>query len=215
MRRSQVFWSASLGVALILAAAGYWGPWVSHKAAALVIPGLDLAEYVKFLPEYRDGRIRVVREGFYLPLLTLSLALSTLSWRESVRWPTVLRVVGWLASISTALAMLPPAWSPAVLRLPEFRPQVIAIGVCLVATVAVPLWRRWRMAWFAWAIAALSIAAMAVPIAQFLAIRPALDQVYGRPVTIGWGPGVMAIGLLLLAISAVSLAKGDTMPSVG
>ncbi len=206
MRRSQACWSASLAAALILAAAGYWGPWVSHRAAALVIPGLDLAEYVKFLPEYRSGRLHVAREGFYLPLLTLSLALSALSWRESVRWPTALRVVGWLASISTALAMLPPAWSPAVLRLPEFRVQVIAIGICLAAAIIMPLWRR-RISWLAWAITVLSIVAAVIPIGQFLAIRPALDRIYGRPIAVGWGPGVMAIGLTLLAISVAALAR--------
>lgn len=215
MRRGQVFWSASLAAALILAAVGYWGPWVSHRAAALVISGLDLAEYVKFLPEYRDGRIRVVREGFYLPLLTLSLALSTLSWRESMRWPVGLRAIGWLASISTAMAMLPPAWSPAVLRLPEFRLQVLAIGLCLVVAITVPLWHRRRVAWLAWAIAALSVVAAAVPIVQFLTIRPALDRVYGRPIMIGWGPGVMAIGLAMLAISAVNLEDVTKIAWVG
>ncbi|MCS7220250.1 MAG: hypothetical protein RML36_00110 [Anaerolineae bacterium] len=215
MRRSQVFWSASLAAALILAAAGYWGPWVSHRAAALVIPGLDLAEYVKFLPEYRDGRLRIVREGFYLPLLTLSLALSTLSWRGSVRWPTGLRAIGWLASISTALAMLPPAWSPAVLRLSEFRLQVVAIGLCLVWAIAVPLWCRRRVAWLVWTIAALSLAAVVIPIVQFLTIRPALDRVYGRPIAIGWGPGVMAIGLALLAVSVVNLEGVAKIGRVG
>ena len=209
MRRYRAFWSTLLAVALLLAAAGYWGPWVSHRAAALVIPGLDLAEYVKFLPEYRSGRLHVIREGFYLPLLTLSLALSTLSWRKDIWWPRVVRAVGWLASISTALAMLPPAWSLAVLRLLEFRLQVIFITVCLVMAMIAPLWRRWRMVWLAWAMAILSIAAVVVPIAQFLMIRPALDRVYGRPIVIGWGPGVMAIGLGLLAISAVSLARNQ------
>jgi hypothetical protein len=212
VKRYRVFWSALLAVALLLAAAGYWGPWVSHRAAALVIPGLDLAEYVKFLPEYRSGRLRVAREGFYLPLLTLSLALSTLSWREDIRWPRVLRAVGWLASLSTALAMLPPAWSPAMLRLPEFRLQVVFILVCLVVAMMAPLWRRWRVVWLAWAMAILSIAAVVVPIAQFLMIRPALDQVYGRPIVIGWGPGVMAIGFGLLAIGAVSLARNHARP---
>jgi hypothetical protein len=193
-----------LVVAMVLTAAGYWGPWVAHKAAALVIPGLDLAEYVKFLPEYRNGQVHVLREGFYLPLLALSLALSLLSWQHAVRWPTGLRAVAWLASISTALAMLPPAWSPAILRLPEFRLQIIAIGVCLAATAAAPLWRRIRMTWLSCVLTPLSLAAIAVPIGQFWAIRPALDRVYGRPVTIGWGPGVMTAGLVLLIIGVVA-----------
>jgi hypothetical protein len=99
-----------------------------------------------------------------------------------------------------------------MLRLPEFRLQVVFILVCLVVAMMAPLWRRWRVVWLAWAMAILSIAAVVVPIAQFLMIRPALDQVYGRPIVIGWGPGVMAIGFGLLAIDAVSLARNHARP---
>ncbi len=189
---------------MILTAAGYWGPWVAHKAAALVIPGLDLAEYVKFLPEYRNRQVHILREGFYLPLLTLSLALSLLSWQHAVCWPRALRAIAWLASLSAALAMLPPAWSPAALRLPEFRLQIIAIVVCLAATTAAPLWRQIRMIWLSWVLTLLALAAIVVPIGQFWVIQPALDRVYGRPIAMGWGPGVMALGLALLIIAIVA-----------
>ncbi|MCD6291638.1 MAG: hypothetical protein J7M34_14155 [Anaerolineae bacterium] len=209
MKRSQISWSGGLVIALVMIAAGYWGPWVAHKTAALVITGLDLAEYVKFLPEYRSHQLHIVREGFYLPALGLSLALSLLAWQREVRWPTAVRLIAWLASVSAALVMLPPAWSPVTLRLPEFRLQVIAISICLIVTAAAPLWRRAGFAWSAAILIALSIAATIVTIAQFRAIRPALDHVYGRPIDIGWGPTVMVAGWVLLDISLVSLLRDN------
>ncbi len=208
----QLRWSLILTLALLLIAAGYWGPWVAHKAAALVIPGLDLAEYVKFLPEYREGQIAVFREGFYLPLITLSLALSTLSWHPAVRWPTLLRTIAWLGSIPSALAMLPPAWSPVTLRLPEFRLQVIAIAICLIATAAAPIWRRVPIVWLSGFLALLSLTAIVIPIGQFWIIRPALDHVYGHPIAIGRGPWIMALGEILFAIGVIALSRG-THPS--
>ncbi len=208
----QLRWSLILTLALLLIAAGYWGPWVAHKAAALVIPGLDLAEYVKFLPEYREGQITIFREGFYLPLITLSLALSTLSWHPAVRWPTLLRTIAWLGSIPSALAMLPPAWSPVTLRLPEFRLQVIAIAICLIATAAAPIWRRVPIVRLGGLLALLSLTAIVIPIGQFWIIRPALDHVYGQPIAIGRGPWVMALGEILLAAGAIALSRG-THPS--
>ena len=105
--------------------------------------------------------------------------------------------------------MLPPAWSPVTLRLPEFRLQVIAISICLIVTAAAPLWRRAGFAWSAAILIALSIAATIVTIAQFRAIRPALDHVYGRPIDIGWGPTVMVAGWVLLDISLVSLLRDN------
>jgi len=38
-----------LPAGLVMAFIGYFGAWVDHPAAGLVILGLDLAEYVKFL----------------------------------------------------------------------------------------------------------------------------------------------------------------------
>src|SRR5512134_1265544 len=54
---SQVGWGMRLLLPLGAALAfwGYVGPWVDHRVAGLAILGLDLGEYVKFLPQVRDG----------------------------------------------------------------------------------------------------------------------------------------------------------------
>ena len=63
-------------VGIILALVGYWGPWVDRKAAALVLSGLDMADFVKLLPGVRAGTERVVRELFY-PVSYTHLTLPT------------------------------------------------------------------------------------------------------------------------------------------
>src|SRR5690606_17869344 len=65
-----------LPATILLAVAGYFGPWVGHRVAGLVVMGLDLGEYVKFLTPVRAGQIALWREGFYLPLVVASLAAS-------------------------------------------------------------------------------------------------------------------------------------------
>ena len=55
-------WRAGLtGVAFALV--GVWAPWIPHRAAALVLSGWDLAEFVKFVPG-----ASATRELFYLPV---------------------------------------------------------------------------------------------------------------------------------------------------
>ena len=69
-------------VASLVTLVGYFGPWINHRAAVLVITGLDLGEYVKFLPVVEQGQVTMWREGFYLPLVTVSLALSLWAFRD-------------------------------------------------------------------------------------------------------------------------------------
>ncbi len=67
----------------MLVLVGYFGPWINHRAAVLVVTGLDLGEYVKFLPVVQQGQVSLWREGFYLPLVTASLTLSFWAFRNT------------------------------------------------------------------------------------------------------------------------------------
>ncbi|MDQ1301293.1 MAG: hypothetical protein QG637_1214, partial [Chloroflexota bacterium] len=75
LRRDRMRWIILIA-AIALGLAGYYGPWAPHKAAGLIVLGLDLAEYVKFLPDVIAGRVVLRREIFYLPLLAASLGAS-------------------------------------------------------------------------------------------------------------------------------------------
>jgi len=191
---------------LILAGAvglvGYFGPWVPHRAAGLVILGLDLAEYVKFLPEVASGQIAIRRELFYLPLVAASLSASLLAGRRRLpRWSRVLLA---LAAIPLALAMLPPAWSPAALILPEFRLQALAIAVCLGMIPAVLITRYLPNRLVLALIALLAVAAAILPAWGFRQVLPAITVLYRQPLVPGWGFWAALVGQLAVAVIATA-----------
>lgn len=83
-------WRGVLLAAALLAALGWWLPWVSARsgAAALVLLGLDFSDFWKFTNEWRDmGLFQIERLSFTLPppLVAMILALwgreNKLAWR--------------------------------------------------------------------------------------------------------------------------------------
>lgn len=64
----------------------YFLPWINHATAGLTLIGLDVSEWVKFLPQMQSGELPN-RDYLYLPPLLLGgcLALSTL-WVNQSRW---------------------------------------------------------------------------------------------------------------------------------
>ena len=203
-----------LVMALLVALAGYFGPWVGHQAAALVLTGQDMAEYVKFLPQVRAGELRVLRELFYLPLLAGAIGLVCLAANRRWRYAWWLRGLLALLAVPVALSMLPPAWTPQLMLTAEFRWQAAAMAVCLALAVLHPLLRRLPPALLETTTALLALAAAVVPVWQFLRLRPALDFVYGRPVTLGWGLWLMPLGfglfVAVLLLSRLSRAQDVT-----
>ena len=188
----------------LLLALSVWGPWVEAKPAGLRILGLDLAEYVKFVAEVRNGQIQLVREVFYLPLVTLSLSLSLLVHRQELRLPGAVRWILNLLAVPAALAMLPPAWTPPLLKSPEFLKQTIAIGACLIAAVvSYPVLRRISKAVAAIVTLALSISAAALSISAFVRLQPALASIYGRPIPAGSGAWLAVFGTALLCCASL------------
>ncbi len=192
---------------LVVAAAavglvGYYGPWVAHQAAGLVVIGLDLAEVVKFLPNVVSGEVAIRREIFYLPLVAGSLTASLVASRRSLAlW---MRWILALVAAPLALAMLPPAWSPGVLWQPEFRIQTLAIGVCLllIPGIAITRYLPDRLVLAILGVAAL-LAAIG-PIWAFFQIRPGIETVYHNPPALGWGLWVSLLGFLVEAFLATA-----------
>jgi hypothetical protein len=184
--------------------AGYFGPWVAHRASGLIVSGLDLGEYVKFIPQVLTGQIAVRRELFYLPLFAGSLMASLMASRRTLpRW---LRVLLGLAAIPLALAMLPPAWSPVTLRLPEFRLQMAALLFCLLMVPAVIVTRFLPDRLVLVLIAALAVPAAILPAWGFLEVRPAIAGLYHQPLRLGWGFWAELIGFLFAAFWAIAAA---------
>lgn len=196
------WWGVLLLAALGLV--GYYGPWVPHKAAGLVVIGVDLAEYVKFLPEVASGQIALRREIFYLPLLAGSMTAVFMASRRDL--PRLARVLLALAGIPLALAMLPPAWSPPVLMQPEFRLQTGAILFCLVLVPGTLILRFIPDRLVLIIVALLSVAAGILPAWGFLLVHPAIESLYRRLLPLGWGFWLNTAGFLVCAIVCVAEA---------
>ncbi len=191
-----VRWLLPLGALLTLA--GYFGPWVSHDVAGLVVTGLDLGEYVKFLPGVRQGQVIVWREGFYLPLVTVSLAFSLAAFRPQLRYSWFVRSLFLAIAGVAALNLLPPAWNGAALQNPEFRQQIQALVLCLAAAALSPFLAL-LPAWFSRGlIFLLSLGALWFPLRDFLSVLPAIRELYQQPLQPGWGLYLLAAGLFLL-----------------
>jgi hypothetical protein len=187
-----------VGVALALI--GYWGPWVNHKTAALVLSGLDMAEFVKLLPGVRAGTQFVISELFYLPPLCAALCLALMGSHRPWRYLLWTRVIMVMIAVALAIIVLPPY--PFILQAlgsDEFRRQFLMGAACLAAIGGALLYRRLPKAVGAGLLIALSLAGAIPPVWQFLSIRSALDSVYGQPIHIGWGLWLMAAGFLIVA----------------
>ncbi|MCB9137404.1 MAG: hypothetical protein H6642_03555 [Caldilineaceae bacterium] len=188
---------------------GYFGPWINHAAAGLVVTGLDLAEYVKFLPGVRSGEISVRREAFYLPLIAVSLTWGLIAFRREFHygWPMSSGVL--LGAAVAALNLLPPAWTPRLLLTPEFRLQTgvmtALLGVIAVSPLVALLPRR-----LAGALIVLSASANVwMPVRGFLRVLPDITRIYAAPQHPGWGMWVMLAGTIGLAAGGVLLMVSD------
>lgn len=185
-----------------LAALGIWGAWVTAQPAGLRVLGIDLAEYVKFVWEVRSGQLTTTREVFLLPLAALSLSMSLLAHRRELGLPAWLGWTANLLAVPVALSMLPPAWTPALLRTPEFVKQTAAIALCLTcALLAYPLLRRLPLVASAVMSSLLAAASIVLPLISFVRLTPALAAIYGHPVSPSAAPLLLATGFVLTALA--------------
>jgi hypothetical protein len=189
----------------LLAAVGYYGPWINHPAAALTLSGVDLGEFVKFLPGVVDGSLRVVRQLLYLPPLAVVASVALLIGAQRLRYPWPLRVLVLGLAVPVSVQLLPPAWSPNSLMSAEFRLQTIALGICSLLLGS--FWLLGRLPpWLSGSVSAvLSVAAVGLSVWQFWAVKPEIDAVYGRPPAVGWGFYLCMTGLAVLTVGCVIL----------
>jgi len=207
---------------IILALVGYWGPWVDHKAAALVLSGLDMAEFVKFLPEVQAGTELVIRELFYLPLLATALCLALTGGNRCLRYPLWARVVMVIMAIVLTIIVLPPyPFILQALNSEEYRQQFLLGAGCLALIGGTLLYHRLPRVVVAVLLAVVSFAGAIPPAWQFLSVRDALDRVYGQPIQVGWGLWLMVAGFLVVAgtggwiLGAGYQSLGNTMMGEG
>jgi len=190
----------------VLACVGFFGPWVAHTTAGLTITGVDMAEFVKFLPGVLDGSLPVARQLFYLPPLVVVVSVALLIGSRELRYPGPMQALFLALAVLVSLQLLPPAWSPASLRTSEFRLQAIALGGCWLLLAG--FWLLARLpTWLTGSLTALvALVALILSGWQFLIAKPGIDGVYGIPPSTGWGLYLCLTGLALLAAAGALLA---------
>jgi hypothetical protein len=172
-----------------------------------VLTAPDLAEFVKFLPEVRDGSMNVHRLLFLLPLFgaTLSLPLTIsaqrLAYPRWVRWPVL------FITIPLSLALLPPVWSPAVLLSAEFRLQTAACLFCLGLVVFSRWLKHIPTRPLLVLVALLSLVAPTLALWQFYVAQEAITSAYASSIVPGWGAWFTLLGYGLVTISALLIAR--------
>jgi hypothetical protein len=194
-----------LPVALVLALAGYFGPWIAHSVAGLVVTGLDLGEYVKFLPPVREGTISLWRPGFYAPLVATSAAALLAAYRRDFGYAWWLRFPLLALAAVAAFNLVPPAWTPTRLLEAEFRLQTTSLVLLLIALAVSPFLALLPRLVVATIVTLLSLTALIAPSLAFFRVLPAIEGLYNHPLPAGWGLWLMETGLVLMIVSYWSL----------
>jgi hypothetical protein len=177
---------------------GYLLVWLPQPVVGLSFIGLEMGEWVKFLPQVQAGEITPGRNLFYLPPLTLGLmmALWTAGWSNR-RWQS------WLAR---SLAVMAGGLAFPALEAIRFEPagewwlRLALVGLVALVALTVGFWPRALVRFSGWLILILGTMGAVLPTWAYLAIRPAVSQLLNGPV--GIGPGVwLNLGGHLLLVS--------------
>jgi hypothetical protein len=183
---------------------GYFLVWLPQPVTGLSFIGLEMGEWVKFIPEVAGGQILPGRTLFYLPPLTLALLMIVLAadWPSS-RWQTwgfrlIAVVVAALAlpSVEAILEEPPSEW---LLRVVLFAGTVLVAGLTPVWRDKLPADRRS----IDLVLIGLGLIGALLPLWAYLAMRPAIGRLIGQPV--GLGPGLWLNTISHLAVVALAL----------
>jgi len=185
-----------LWISLILIGVGYFGPWVWHKDAGLILSADDLGEWIKFLPAWKAGQLPVLRELFYLPIWLTSIGLGLMAGR--IKW--------WLGKIAVLvlaviLVLTPMPKYPELLtafREPEFMLTFWTTVAALLLTIICAFFGARlpdRVEAILWIVIGLAVALFAPW--MFGRAAPDIDRLYHY--SIGWGIVAVVIGGGLMA----------------
>ena len=168
-----------------MTALALWLPWVNHRAAALVLTGLDLPEFVRFMGTAAAPLVRPMQIAFAAPLLVAALVLSAWVWSNafSLWFRAAVLVLGlWLASV---------AFSPL-----ERGGEFLLAGAAVVAVWVASAALRPSSTVVRWAAGLGGAASGLATLWQFSRAAPVLGRLYGP---ISWGAGPWLLYLVVLA----------------
>ena len=185
-------WEQPLFLAFTAVLAGFLTTWYRHPAVGLSLIGLDISEWIKFLPQLQAGQV-VNRNWFYLPpiLLGMLIALTSAGWSNR-RWQTwVMR----LLAIAVSLLAFPAIEAIRFEAASEWRIRVLWIGVVVAVALAAAVLGRWpRIVW----LVMLLVAAVGVilPTYAYVAVQPHINSLLTAGGA-GWQLGRVGMGVVL------------------
>lgn len=205
--RGQLLYN--VGFTLILL--GYLLVWLPQPLAGLSFIGLEMGEWVKFLPEVRTGQIAAGRNLFYLPPITLGLMLAL--WTSG--WPNR-RWQSWaMRAVAVMVAMLASPAVEAILQegSDQWLGRVLMILLVLAVALSIPFLDRLprssgvAVAWVV--MIGLAVIGLVLPTWAYLAVRPAVAQLFDRSVGVGPGVWLNGAGHLLVGVATLLLVAGQ------
>ena len=197
-------WLIPIAVALIFV--GFLSVWLPNKAAGLAMLGLEIGEWVKFLPEVQAGQT-ANRTLFYLPPLTL--ALSVLLWSAGWRgWQVWLLRALAVAAATLALPSVPDILDTG--NLGEMGERLRVGGVMAVAAIAlgVGIFGRFATSRLAAPILIMiGLIGAILPTYAYFSIRPIIASYLRYTPSVGYGLWLSLLGHLIIIAAGVLLLR--------
>ena len=205
-RRTCTLFSVLTLAAAGLTLVGFFSRWVPEPAAGLALTGFEMAEWIKFAPEVREGTAAVRRADFYWPATVAALALLTLPAPHQTRrrWGYWLSLAGAVLVGLLPFPLLEEVQNMAGIRANWQRLLMVALPPLGAAILLIrpQLSRAVRGI----VITVAAAGGLVLLTLTFSAAEPILERLLGHLIDPAPGYYLTRLGLLLLALAGVGLA---------
>jgi len=190
----------------------YFLVWLPQPVVGLSFIGLEMGEWVKFIPEVQSGSVSTNRNLFYLPPITLGLML--LLW--SSNWPNRRWQTWVMRGLAILIAFLAFPAIESLLDEPanQWLLRLLWISVVVLLALILPIVKKVpeKLTWIgSWSlIALLALIGLVLPSWAYVAVRPFAADVMGA--FVGFGPGFWLNGVGHLFILAAAILKLRSSP---
>ena len=165
----------------LLLLVGHFAPWVAHKTAVLTLSGHDLAVFTHFTP----GAGIFLNQWFYLPLWAAALIGALLADRSKSVINRILVAMGCAIIASLGMPGYPQVLS--AYRSSDYQLQFFITLAVIVAVFALIMARAGQHARLRWGLTLAILITAIIPLGGYLAVKPAIEQLYNESVGIGFG----------------------------